>query len=95
MAGSTDFRREFSWADAGLGRLGRKTACEGGESVTALAVPKSVSSRVLIEDEDEEELLWIDESVRLLLFLGGFLVGWIIGEDRVLGVGEATPRATS
>ena len=63
--------------------------------MTALAVPKSVSSRVLIEDEEEEELLWNDDSVRLLLFLGGFLVGRISGEDRVLGVGEATPRATS
>ena len=95
MAGSTGFWGELPWADVGLGRLGRKTACEGGESVIALAVPKSVSSRVLIEDEEEEELLWIDDIVRLLLFLGGFLVGWINGEGCVLGVGEATPRATS
>ena len=63
--------------------------------MTALAVLMTISSRVLIEDEDEEELLSAEEAVMLLLFRMALLAGRLRGEDCTLGVGEATPRATS
>lgn len=63
--------------------------------MTRFAVPTTVSSRVFIEDDEDEELLRVEDMVRLLLFRSGSLVGRFGGEDRVLGAGEATPRATS
>ena len=63
--------------------------------MTAIAVLKTVSSRVWIEDDDEEELLSSEDVVRPLLFRDCRLSRAIWGEEFLLGAGEATPRATS
>ena len=55
--GSRGFRGEDNWIDVGLKRLGPRIAWEDGESVTRFAVPTTVSSRVCIEDDEDEELL--------------------------------------
>ena len=54
---SRAFRGEDDWIDVGLNSLGPKIALEDGESVTRFAVPTTVSSRVFIDDDEDEELL--------------------------------------
>ena len=60
-----------------------------------LALVKTVSSRVFMEDDEDEELVWAEDIVILLLLCAGRLAELCCGEDCTLGAGEATPRATS
>ena len=54
---SADFRVGDDWIVVGLNSLGPRIAWEDGERVTRFAVPTTVSSRVFIEDDEDEELL--------------------------------------
>ena len=55
--GFRDFWGEDNWIDVGLNSLAPRMALEDGESVTRFAVPRTVSSRVFMEDDEDEELL--------------------------------------